>query len=194
MGKREDAHKKLTAKLLAVAVDRVEKFGLEQLRARDVTNDAGCALGTLYKCYDDLDDLIIHVNSKTFGLMKKVLGNAGSGISDPADALKALALAYLDFATQNKNLWSAVFKHRMHESETTPEWHQQENMALLELIAKPMGKIYPDFDNQQLQVRSRTYFAAVHGIVSISFQDRFISLSGNVLRIELEHFVERLAS
>ena len=194
MGKRAEAHKKLTAKLLAVAFDRVENFGLEQLRARDVTNDAGCALGTLYKCYDDLDDLIIHVNSKTLGMMKEALGNAGANISDPGDALKALALAYLDFAVQKKNLWSAVFKHRLHENETTPEWHQQENMVLLDLISKPMSKINPELDNQQLQVRSRTYFAAVHGIVSISLQDRFISLSGDALRDELEHFVERLAS
>lgn len=194
MGKREDTHKKLTAKLLAVAVDRVEKFGLEQLRARDVTNDAGCALGTLYKCYDDLDDLIIHVNSKTLSMMKDTLGSAGSNISNPGEALKALALAYLDFAIQNKNLWSAVFKHRLKEDEATPEWHRQENMVLLDLISKPMSKINPDLDHHQLQVRSRTYFAAVHGIVSISLQDRFISLSGDALRSELEHFVERLAS
>ncbi len=194
MGKREAAHKLLTEKLLTAAINRVEKSGLEQLRARDITNDAGCALGTLYKCYDDLDDLIIHVNSKTLGLMKKALGDAGSNISDPVEALKALAIAYLDFAVENKNLWSAVFKHRLHEDQPTPEWHRLENMALLDLIAKPMSAINTDLDEQQLQVRCRTYFAAVHGIVSISLQDRFISLSGDLLRSELEHFVERLAN
>ncbi len=194
MGKREAAHKVLTEKLLEVATDKIVQAGLENLRARDVTKDAGCALGTLYKCYTDLDDLIIHVNSETLGKMREVLNEAVSDISDAPEALKALAFAYLDFAIENKNLWSAVFKHRLHDGQSTPEWHMLENKALLDLIAKPMSEISPDLDEQQLHARTRTYFAAVHGIVSISLQDRFISLSGEELRAELEHFVGRLSS
>ena len=194
MGKRETTHKALTEKLLEVATHRIEKSGLENLRARDVTQDAGCALGTLYKCYEDLDDLIIHVNSETLGKMREVLNEAVSDISEPPEALKVLAFAYLDFAIDHQNLWSAVFKHRLRDGESTPEWHMLENKALLDLIAKPMSEISPELDQQQLHARTRTYFAAVHGIVSISLQDRFISLSGEVLRTELEHFVGRLSS
>lgn len=194
MGKREAAHKALTEKLLEVAIHRIDQSGLENLRARDVTQDAGCALGTLYKCYGDLDDLIIHVNSETLGKMREALNEAVSDISEPSEALKVLAFAYLDFAISHKNLWSAVFKHRLRDGESTPEWHMLENKALLDLIAKPMSEISPGLNQQQLQARTRTYFAAVHGIVSISLQDRFISLSGEVLRTELEHFVSRLSS
>ncbi len=193
MGKREAAHKALTEKLLEVATNKIVQSGLENLRARDVTKDAGCALGTLYKCYEDLDDLIIHVNSETLGKMRGALSNAVSDISDAPEALKALALSYLDFAISNQNLWSAVFEHRLKDGEPTPEWHMLENMMLLDLIAKPMSEINPELDKGQLQARSRTYFSAVHGIVSISLEDRFISLSGDVLRAELEHFVSRLA-
>lgn len=194
MGKREAAHKALTEKLLEVATNRIDQSGLENLRARDVTNGAGCALGTLYKCYEDLDDLIIHVNSETLGKMREALIEAVSDISDAPEALKVLAFAYLDFAINHQNLWSAVFKHRLRDGESTPEWHMLENKALLELIAKPMSEISPELSQQQLQARTRTYFAAVHGIVSISLQDRFISLSGEVLRAELGHFVGRLSS
>ena len=194
MGTRETAHKVLTEKLLEVATHRIDKSGLENLRARDVTQDAGCALGTLYKCYEDLDDLIIHVNSETLGKMREFLNQAVSEVFEPPEALKVLAFAYLDFAIDHQNLWSAVFKHRLRDGESTPEWHMLENAALLDLIAKPMSEISPELDQRQLQARTRTYFAAVHGIVSISLQDRFISLSGEVLRTELEHFVGILSS
>jgi AcrR family transcriptional regulator len=194
MGKREETHKALTEKLLDVATIRINQSGLENLRARDVTNDAGCALGTLYKCYEDLDDLIIHVNSTTLKKMREALNEAVVDVSEPSKALKELAFAYLDFAVDHQNLWAAVFKHRLRDGDTTPDWHVLENKALLDLIAKPMSEINPDLDNEQLQARTRTYFAAVHGIVSISLQDRFISLSGKVLRAELEHFVGRLSS
>ena len=189
MGKRETAHKALIEKLLQVATIRISRSGLKNLRARDVTNDAGCALGTLYKCYEDLDDLIIHVNSGTLAGMREALNEVISDISEPSKALKELALAYLDFAIDYQNLWSAVFQHRLRDGDSTPEWHILENKALLDLIAKPMSEINPHLDQQQLQARTRTYFAAVHGIVSISLQGRFISLSGEVLRAELEHFV-----
>jgi len=33
--------------------------------ARDIANDAKCALGSLYTAFHDIDELILHVNSMT---------------------------------------------------------------------------------------------------------------------------------
>ncbi len=194
VGKRAEAHKRLVSNLLDAATNRIEARGLEQLRARDVTNDAGCGLGTLYKCYIDLDDLIVQVNSQTLKKLRLKLSDAVIPSMGPQSTLKQLALAYLDFAENNKNLWLAVFNHRADVVEPIPEWHRQENTALLEQIANPMRKIYPELNGELIDARARTYFAAVHGIVSIKLQDRFISLSGALLRSELEHLVSQLTS
>ena len=91
-GKREIVRRELTRNLLDAAEKRISMHGLDALRARDVTNDAGCGLGTIYKCFTDLDDLIIHVNSATLSRLRQALTDASAGVADPIDVLKALGL------------------------------------------------------------------------------------------------------
>ena len=64
-GKRELKREDLRARLIEAARNRIMADGLPALRARDVTQDAGCALGGLYTVFADLDDLVLHVNSLT---------------------------------------------------------------------------------------------------------------------------------
>ncbi|MEP3276926.1 MAG: TetR/AcrR family transcriptional regulator [Stappiaceae bacterium] len=192
-GKREAIREDLTKRLLAAAVKRVEEHGLGALRARDITSDAGCGLGTIYKCYADLDDVIINVNSQTLGQLHEAMRAAVKGADTPLAQLKALAFTYLDFALDNKNLWSALFDHILPDEQEAPEWHKKEIASLLSLIGKALKAIDPKLDEAALSARTRTYFAAVHGVVSLSLDDRFVSVSGEALHLELDNLVERLA-
>lgn len=193
-GKREKVRRELTRNLLDAAKKRISTHGLDALRARDVTNDAGCGLGTIYKCFTDLDDLIIHVNSATLADLKQALTEASEDHESPIDVLKALAFAYLEFAQSHSKLWRALFEHRLPEGQQVPDWHQQENTALLNLVAEPVAKLEPDLTDLQLASRSRTLFAAIHGVVSISLEGRFVGLEGSVLKHEIDGLVERMAA
>jgi AcrR family transcriptional regulator len=192
-GKREALRQELTEKILSSAISRVEKYGLNELRARDITKDAGCALGTLYKCYADLDDLIIHINSSTLKQLREVMEEAAGTEPNPTKRLKNLAFAYLDFALAHQQRWEALFGHKLPNNMPTPEWHRQENIALLAHIANALRELDPTLSKAKLKARARTYFAAVHGIVEISLQERFVSVSGKTLRSELNNLVDRLA-
>jgi len=192
-GKRELIRRELTRSLLDAAAKRISNQGLDALRARDVTNDAGCGLGTIYKCFADLDDLIIHVNSVTLSRLKLALTEASRGRTDPIDVLKALAFAYVDFAQNRSQLWRALFEHRLPEGQQVPDWYQQENTALLDFIIQPVAALEPDLTDQQLGSRSRTLFAAIHGVVSISLEGRFVGLEDSVLKDEIDELVERMA-
>lgn len=192
-GKREIVRRELTRKLLDAAEKRISSLGLDGLRARDVTNDAGCGLGTIYKCFTDLDDLIIHVNSATLSRLKQALTDASEGLADPIEVLKALAFAYVEFAQSHSQLWRALFEHRLPEGHQVPDWHQQENTTLLGFITEPVTALEPDLTDQQLESRSRTLFAAIHGVVSISLEGRFVGLEGSVLKDEIDELVERMA-
>lgn len=192
-GKREIVRRELTRNLLDAAAKRISMHGLDALRARDVTNDAGCGLGTIYKCFADLDDLIIHVNSVTLSRLKQALSDASEPLEDPIDVLKALAFAYLEFAQNHSQLWRALFEHRLPEGHQVPDWYQQENTALLDFITQPVSALEPNLTDLQLASRSRTLFAAIHGVVSISLQGRFVGLEGSVLKDEIDELVERMS-
>ena len=193
-GKREEKREGLKAALIGAAQARIREHGLAGLRARDVTADAGAALGSLYNAFQDLDELVLHVNSITLGELGAVLADAAASAARPEERLRALARGYLHFALENRALWAALFEHRMPEGRVVPDWHLAEHAVLFRHIVEPLAMLEPDLSEEQLVLRARTAFAAVHGIVAISIEERFIGLPKDQLEAELDRFTALLAA
>ena len=194
MGRREEKREHLKARLLESARDRIARDGLGNLRARDVTQDAGCALGGLYSAYADLNDLIIHVNSTTLKALEQSLALTEVKDRSPADRLRNLAQGYLKFALANRNLWKALFDHYLPEGSPSPQWHLDEHLFLLSVIAEPLQELQPEMSTEDRAVRARTLFGAVHGIISITLEARFVGLPPERLERELDEFIIMIAA
>src|SRR6187551_345283 len=100
--KREAKREDLRSRLIEAALARIAADGLAALRARDVTQDAGCALGGLYTVFADLDELALSVNSATLTMIEESLTPALAGKEDPVEQLRILARGYLKFARENR--------------------------------------------------------------------------------------------
>ena len=186
--KRED----LRRRLIEAAHERIRTRGIAGLRARDIAADAGCALGGLYTVFHDLDDLILHANSRTLAALGQALGEAVGTESEPGRKLKILAQTYLRFARENRNHWAALFKHRLAPDETVPDWHLAQQTVLFQYLVEPLAQIRPDLDRDTVTARARTYFAALHGIVVLNMEERFIALPRGQLEQEIDRFVDVL--
>ncbi len=193
-GKREANREQLRDKLLNAATLRVEGGGLKDLNARTLTSDAGCALGSLYTAFSDIDDLIIHMNSRTLKRLGEAIEAAGQGVDDPIDRLKALAKGYLRFAADNHALWVALFDYAALAGTVIPQWHQEEQEVLVRHIVGPVSALNPDMDNDAMMIRVRTLFSAVHGIVSLSLDQRFIGVPQDQLETELIGFIDQMVA
>ena len=186
--KRED----LKRRLIEAARGQIGTRGIAGLRARDVAADAGCALGGLYTVFRDLDDLILHVNSRTLEALDLALGGAVGTENDPGRKLKVLAQTYLTFARENRNHWAALFEHRMAPGGSVPDWHRAQQAVLFQYLVEPLAQIRPDLDRDTITLRARTYFAALHGIVAMNMEVRFIALPPGQLEQEVDRFVDVL--
>jgi AcrR family transcriptional regulator len=193
-GKRETKREDLKARLIDAARTRIAESGLANLRARDVTQDAGCALGGLYTAFTDLDELVLHVNSSTLGMLEEKLIAGLAGEPDPSTQLRILAHGYLDFALDHRNLWAALFEHKLPDGVDAPDWHLAKHMFLIQFIARPLAALNPGLAEDDLRVRALTLFSAVHGIISISLEGRFVGLPRDRLGTELDDFVSLLAA
>lgn len=191
-GKREQRALATRRALLASAGTRMAESGLDALRARDVASDAGVALGTIYKYFSDFDELILRINSQTLERLSAALGEAAAGVEDPRERLVRLALAYLAFAEREPRLWAALFAHRMAGGAPVPEWHLRDHEALFALIAEPVAALAPHLDAAGRAVRTRTVFAAVHGVVALALEDRFIGVPRGALEREVEEVARGL--
>ena len=187
--KSEETHRRV----LEAAIAAVEAGGIEAVNIRKIAADAGYSVGSVYKHFADQDALLLAVNSVTLGRIKDLMASKVETVDEPLARLKALALAYLAFARDNRNLWMTLFSHHLPEGKAVPEWHIQENIALLGFIAAPLRELDPSMMEEDLAARTRTAFAAVHGLVTISLEARFVGLSGEKLEQEMNFLVERLA-
>jgi AcrR family transcriptional regulator len=164
----------LREKLLQSALTRIKETGLASLRARDLATDAGCALGAIYNIFQDLDELVFYAKAEVFREMDAQLVQvmAGSDALSPKDQMLRLSRAYHHFATNNPNTWSALFASDTIEPETVPDWYSAALVRLMQHISRPLKRLQPDLDDQQLNLRTRTIFSAIHGLILLSLQNR----------------------
>ena len=195
--KTEEKRAELRARLIDVAEAQIAERGLAGLKAREVTAEAGCALGALYNAVQDLDTLVLHVNSRTLARLGAALHAAcqvaclGAG-AGPEAVLQALAAGYVAFARENRRLWSALFEHRLPEGVDTPDWHKRDHAVLIEEIIAPLAQLRPDLNGEALVMRARTTFAAVHGVVQLALQGRFVGVPEDSLGDEVAALVRAM--
>ena len=190
--KRSQKRDALRTKIIELARERIATQGLLSLRARDLARDAGCALGGLYNMFEDIDALVLEVNARTLEQIDAVMDVAVAANPKAPQQLKALAHAYLGFARAHPLTWRSLFEHHLPEGRDVPDWYSESLTHLMARIAQPLALLRPDYSAEVLAKRARTMFAAVHGVVSISLDNRFVGLAADTLDSELDRFVELL--
>ncbi len=189
-----ERHAALRETLLAIAERIVATRGLAALRTRDLTQEAGCAVGALYTVFPDLDALILAVNGRTLALLAAQL-HAVTARKDqgPLERLVAKAEAYLDFAIDHQPRWVALFTHRMPQGEPVPIWYRKEQHGVFALVERELAALRPDFGAEQLALLARTIFAAVHGVITLGIDRKLGSLPAATLREQTRLTVELMA-
>ena len=191
-GLREEKRDNLKMRLIDAAEAQIAAEGLVGLKARVVTAAAGCALGALYTAFEDLDRLILHVNSRTLARLGAALEVACPAGQGPKQALAALAQGYVGFALQNYRLWAALFSHHLPAGVEAPEWHIKDHAVLIAQIIRPLSQLRPDLNPTALQQRARTVFSAVHGVVAMAVTGRYVTTPQQDLPGEVAAIVDAL--
>src|ERR1700720_4252170 len=142
-----DSHSRLQQALAGAAERRIVEAGLAALKARDLAEAVGCAIGMIYKVFQDLDDIILTVNMSTLERLDAALAHAdrldATEFIAPNDRrevtlLVRLALAYFDFAADHELRWRAVFEHRMPDGQAVPDAHLEAHKRLFAYIEEPL--------------------------------------------------------
>jgi len=178
--------------LIDAAEKAIAEKGLAGLKARELAQEIGCALGAIYNLVADMDELVLRVGSRTLARLDATLSAAPKPASSQAEATEALvavALAYCAFARDNLQLWRVLFEHRMAEGATVPDWAVSEQMTMFRHILEPLSVLVPDRDEPERMLMSRTLFSAVHGVVAIGLEEKLIAVPRRDLDRQIEGLV-----
>src|ERR1700674_5492333 len=92
MAKQSYRYAELRTRLIDAAERTIAEKGLAALRARDLAQEAGCAVGTIYNVFEHLDGLILCVGSRTLVMLDAALGavRSASPCNSTAEAIAEL--------------------------------------------------------------------------------------------------------
>lgn len=174
MSKVEKRRADLREKLVELAEAQIALGGIDSLKARDLSEKAGCAVGAIYNVLTDMTDLIMAVNGRTFTRIGKQVSGAiiGHEAESPERHLILLAHAYLDFAAENHNLWRALFDLKLPDNDQVPDWYRVELQTLFSYIARPVARLFPELVGRELELMVRALFSSVHGMVLLGLENR----------------------
>jgi AcrR family transcriptional regulator len=193
MSKALERRAKLREALIEAAERTLAAKGLNGLRTRDLADEIGIANGGVYNLVEDLDELILRVGSRTLARLDASLSLAEiSGPATPREMLVRIAVAYCDFASDNLELWRALFEHRMQPGKEVPDWAISEQMDLFRHIYRPLALLFPQRTNEQLGITARSLFSAVHGMVALGLEQKLIAVPIKALRSEIARLVQAM--
>jgi len=186
----EKRRAELREKLLDIAETEIRKNGVTALRARGLAEQAGCAVGAIYNVFEDLTGLVLAVNLRTFHRLGETVSAAVATKQNapPVQRLILMAKGYLQFAVDDPNLWRALFDVEMTSDSNVPDWYLQELSRLFAIIAGPLTELDPTASEDDIDLRTRTLFSSVHGIVLLGLERRISA----VPQERIEHMVEYL--
>lgn len=186
--KIEKRHKALREKLVEIAEQRIAADGMEAVKARDLAKTAECALGAIYNVFDDIREIILIVNGRTFQRLGDAVQHdlAGRENTSPTERLITIANAYLDFAVENTNLWRSLFDVPFSSDLNAPQWYWNELDRLFQYIAGPVNECCAQMSDTDRTLMTRALFSSVHGIVTFGIENR----TTPVAQDELERMIE----
>lgn len=172
MGRRSShTSNELRVMILDAARDIIETEGLAGLSAREIARRIGYSAGTIYNIYDNLDDVILHVEAGVLDALEQRLGTVVTATPGP-ETLTELARAYLAFTHEKPKLWNLLFEHHMQPGADIPDWYQRKLEGLLARVEQALAPLFPVGAEADRQRAARVLWAGVHGITSLSTADK----------------------
>jgi AcrR family transcriptional regulator len=171
MARRSD-HSRQELHRLALAAARkiVQNHGLRELSTRRIAKGMGYTAGTLYQLFEDLDDLIIHLNAETLEALYHACERVNFD-AEPEIILQDLAERYIAFVGQNSKLWTALFEHNLPSRRKLPKWYELQVNKLLNLADRALLPLFP-LDSERRLHEAHVLWASLYGIASLASADK----------------------
>ena len=177
MGRRS-AHTpdQLRELILDAAQAIIESNGLAGLSAREIARRIGYSPGTIYNMFENLDDVVLHVEARVLDALDARL--AAALTQGPAeDGARRLAEAYLAFTHERPKLWNLLFEHYMPGGGDTPPWYQQKLELLMTRVETALVPLFPADADAERKRAARVLWAGVHGITSLSTANKLANIT-----------------
>jgi AcrR family transcriptional regulator len=173
MARRSDhSREEIRQMALNAAEEIVEIEGYKGLSTRKVAKAIGYTAGTLYLVFEDQEDMVLQINGRTLDALFEWLRARRGDASTPIDNLRALADAYIAYATTETPRWNLLFEYIAAEGNELPEWYLAKLGKVFGLVETALKPLADHRSEEELQQAARVLWASVHGICTLKIRHR----------------------
>ena len=172
MARRNDhSREELREMALTAAENIVEERGYEGLSARKVAAKIGYTVGTLYLVFENIDDLILHINARTLDRLHERMTEVQAGALNPLEYLERLGEVYIAFADADPHRWAMVFEHRLADGRTVPPWYHDKVLRMFAMVEDGLEPLAGPRPREEITQAARALWGGVHGICILALSD-----------------------
>lgn len=165
MGRRnEHSREELKDLALRAAGEIVAASGAAALSMREVARRIGYTVGALYLVFQNLDDLIVHLNEQTVIELRSTLERIRGRDDDPVQVLRLLVAAYLGFALIHTARWRLVFEHRLPDGQMAPPTYSGHTTAIFAMVSQLLRDSRAARDANTANELASALWSGAHGI------------------------------
>lgn len=182
MARRSD-HSREELYELAIQAARkiIEQDGYRALTARNVADAIGYSPGTLYNLFNNLDDMVMHVNGRTLD----DLHDRFAGVTPLGEAERDIGMlldCYLGFIEEHPGLWHMLLNYTLTDGYEIPDWYDRKIQRLLALVEGALAPLFGAAEEEELAGATRVLWAGLHGITALSEAGKLNLVTGQSVR------------
>ncbi len=170
MARRSDHSKEELIELaIQAGIELIEEKGFSKFSARAVASKMGYTVGTLYHLFGTLDDFILHINARTLDKWYDILEKGLK--KQKHDPIHYLAKAYMRFARDHYQRWTALFEHHIEEGKVVPDWYAPKLTRFFTLVENALLP-YTNNDHAEARRMGKVLWASIHGICVLALSGK----------------------
>lgn len=181
-------HQELHGTILTVATEIIKDKGMRSLSARKIAREIGCAVGTIYNVFSNIDEIILTINATTIAKLESRLLDEAKKTDDPFLVVIGLGRAYVAFSRDNYHLWSLLVDHKLSPGNTLPAWFQEKVDGLFFLVSQMVAPLVAN-DQERADRAARVLWAGLHGVCSLAVSGKLDAVKSDTADILADSLV-----
>jgi AcrR family transcriptional regulator len=178
---------KVKADILATAWQMVKEEGWQSLSIRKLADGIEYSVPVIYDYFKNKEAILAEFVDQGFRLLQKRIRLAKNKHQDPGNQLKAMAIAYWNFALENKEYYQLMYGVNMVCCSGECQDNSGFDEYIMESIEKAIaGSRHPDASPC---LKYHTYWSILHGLVSIKITGKS-PVNGELNKVVLEDAIE----
>lgn len=162
-------------RILNVAAEIIRTHGFDALSMRRLAREVGMTAANLYNYVSGKDQIYLEIQHKGFNLLKSIVKRATDTPGTPNEKVRASAMAYIQFALANPDLYKVMFAvdtpkyadYRGTETEDIALAEKNAGLAVLDAAREAVRHTDPTQTEETLNNKVLFLWSTLHGIANL---------------------------